>query len=246
VDPLEEKVLQVFSNSRKTYGHRSIRRVMIRSGTPIGRKRTLRIMKANRLLPITVRPSPYAVANRAKEASTAKHRLGRRFAPPKPNRVWASDITYIWTLSGWSYLAVVIDLYSRRIVGFSVSDKPDTALVVSALSQAFVSRSYRRWRLMFHSDQGCQYTSIDLRNYLKARGVLQSMSRKGQCWDNAPTESFFKTFKKETGVGKSWLKNSGEVEAMSFEWIETWYNRQRRHTFLDYYSPAEYEAKWAV
>ena len=128
---------------------------------------------------------------------------------------------YIWTQKGWSYLAVVMDLYSRKIIGWSVSDKPDTSLVLSALSQALVTRNYVHGQLMFHSDQGCQYTSKELCRFLRERGIVQSMSRRGQCWDNAPNESFFKTMKLETGLAKAHLPGPSEVESVLFDWIET-------------------------
>jgi len=139
-----------------------------------------------------------------------------------------------------------LDLFSRKIIGWSVSDKPDTALVIAALSQALVTRNYVRGQLMFHSDQGCQYTSHELRRFLRERGIVQSMSRRGQCWDNAPTESFFRTLKKETGIAKALLSGPAEVESVLIDWIETWYNRMRRHTFIGYCSPAEYEARWVA
>ena len=125
--------------------------------------------------------------------------------------LWATH-PYIWTQKGWSYLAVVMDLYSRKIIGWSVSDKPDTSLVLSTLSQAWVTRNYVHGQLMFHSDQGRQYTSKELCRFLRERGIVQSMSWRGQCWDNAPNESFFKTMKLETGLAKAHLPGPSEVE----------------------------------
>jgi putative transposase len=147
------------------------------------------------LVACPLKPNPYAALKTAGESKICKHRLSRRFKVARPDRVWTGDITYIWTHSGWVYLAVVLDLYSRKVVGWAVSTKPDTALVIAAMAMAIHARPYRRWRLMFHSDQGCQYTSQEFREYLRDRGVLQSMSRRCQCWDNAPTESWFGTLK---------------------------------------------------
>lgn len=243
---LQDHIKRVFKDSRKTYGHRSVRDVLIKEGVRAGQKLILRLMKDMALVPAPWKPSPYSIIKKASEPTVCKHLLDRDFSPPAPNRVWTSDITYIWTQSGWAYLAVVLDLYSRKVIGWSVSDKPDTALVIAALSQALVTRSYDRGQLMFHSDQGCQYTSLELCRFLRERGIVQSMSRRGQCWDNAPTESFFRTLKMETGVAKSHLPGPAEVEAVLFDWIETWYNLIRRHTFIGYCCPAEYEARWAA
>ena len=243
---LRDQIQRVFRDSRKTYGHRSVRDVLIKDGIRAGRKLILRLMKEMALVPGPWKPSPYSLLKNANESNVCPHLLERNFSPPGVNRVWTSDITYIWTRGGWSYLAIILDLFSRKIIGWSVSDKPDTALVIAALSQALVTRSYVHGQLMFHSDQGCQYTSGELRRFLRERGIVQSMSRRGQCWDNAPTESFFRTLKKETGIAKALLSGPAEVETVLIDWIETWYNRMRRHTFIGYCSPAEYEARWAV
>lgn len=243
---LRDDIKRVFLESRKTYGHRSVRDVLIKEGMHFGRKLILRQMKEMALIPGPWKPSPYSILKKASDPKVCKHLLQRNFSPPGLNRVWTSDITYIWTRSGWAYLAVVLDLYSRKVIGWSVSDKPDTALVIAALSQALVSRSYVRGQLMFHSDQGCQYTSGELCGFLRDRGIIQSMSRRGQCWDNAPTESFFRTLKMETGLAKIHLSGPAEVESVLIDWIETWYNRIRRHTFIGYCCPTEYEARWAA
>jgi transposase InsO family protein len=243
---LRDDIQRVFRESRKTYGHRSVRDALIKEGVHAGRKLILRLMAEMALVPGPWKPSPYSILKKASEPKVCEHLLQRDFSPLGLNRVWTSDITYIWTRSGWSYLAIVLDLYSRKVIGWSVSDKPDTALVIAALSQALVTRSYVRGQLMFHSDQGCQYTSGELCGFLRERGIVQSMSRRGQCWDNAPTESFFKTLKMETGLAKAQLPGPAEVESVLIDWIETWYNRIRRHTFIGYCCPAEYEARWAA
>ena len=243
---LRGHIQRVFRDSRKTYGHRSIRDVMIKEGRRAGRKLILRLMAEMALVPGPWKPSPYSILKKASEPTVCNHLLKRDFSPPAPNRVWTSDITYIWTQSGWAYLAVVLDLFSRKVIGWSVSDKPDTALVIAALTQALVTRSYVRGQLMFHSDQGCQYTSLELCRFLRERGIIQSMSRRGQCWDNAPNESFFRTMKGETGIAKANLAGPIEVESVLFDWIETWYNLIRRHTFIGYCCPAEFEARWAA
>jgi transposase InsO family protein len=243
---LQGHIQRVFRDSRKTYGHRSIRDVLLKEGHRVGRKRILRLMAEMALVPGPWKPSPYSVLKKASEPKVCGHLLQRNFSPPGPNRVWTSDITYIWTQNGWAYLAVVLDLFSRKVIGWSVSKKPDTALVIAAVVQALVTRKYVRGQLLFHSDQGCQYTSHEFCRYLRERGIVQSMSRRGQCWDNSPNESFFKTLKGETGIAKANLSGLMEVESVLFDWIETWYNLVRRHTFIGYCCPAEYEARWAV
>lgn len=248
VDAFEERlkdaIQRIFRESRCTYGFRSIRRALPKEGFHVGKKRIRRLMRLMNLVATPLRPDPYATLKSAGEAKACKHRLSRNFAVKRPDRVWTGDITYIWTHSGWVYLAVVIDLFSRKIVGWALSTRPDTNLAIRALAMAIRHRPYRRWRLMFHSDQGCQYTSQEFREYLRDRAILQSMSRRGQCWDNAPTESLFGTLKQETGIGKWYLENMEMVEASIFDWIETWYNPKRRHSTLDYCSPVEFEKKW--
>jgi transposase InsO family protein len=243
---LKGHIYRVFRDSRKTYGHRSIRNQLFKEGVRAGRKLILRLMAEMELVPEPWKPSPYSILKAASEPKVCEHLLQREFSPSGLNRVWTSDITYIWTRNGWSYLAVVLDLFSRKVIGWSVSDKPDTELVIEALSQALVTRTYNRGQLMFHSDQGCQYTSGELCGFLRERGILQSMSRRGQCWDNAPTESFFRTLKRETGIEKANLANIEDVENILIDWIEAWYNRIRRHTFIGYCCPAEYEARWVA
>jgi len=243
--PLRELIREIFNRKRCNYGHRSIRDELAKQGIHHGRKLILRLMTQEGLRPTASLPKPYGKA-KGGEHRVAKNRLNRHFKVARLNRVWTSDITYIWTARGWAYLAVILDLFSRRIVGWSVSDKPDTALVISALSKAIACRRPRRWRLMFHSDQGCQYTALTLQQYLRDSGILQSMSRRGQCWDNAPTESFFGTMKQETGVARFILDDCQTVDMAMLDWIDQWYNLARRHTTLGGCCPAEFEARIAA
>jgi len=192
---LRERIGILFRRNRCCYGHRSIRDELRKEGYVIGRKKVLRLMKEDGLVPTPSLPQPYGKAA-GTEHHVAKNRLDRNFDIVRPNRVWTTDITYIWTSLGWAYLAVILDLYSRRVVGWHVSEHPDTGLVTKALMMAVRARKPRRWRMMIHSDQGCQYTSRQYRQTLHDLGILQSMSRRGQCWDNAPTESFFSTMKR--------------------------------------------------
>jgi transposase InsO family protein len=165
--------------------------------------------------------------------------LQRDFSPDKPNSTWATDITYIWTAEGWLYLAAVLDLFSRRVVGWAMSQSIDTLLVLSALNMALEQRQPTEG-LVHHSDQGSQYASTDYQKALKASGLQCSMSRKGNCWDNAVAESFFSTLKTEL-VYLTHFTTRQQARSEIFEYIEVFYNRQRRHSTLGYLSPVEYE-----
>lgn len=243
---LRDSIRRIFRSNRSSYGFRTMKHALAKEGIHIGKKRIRRLMKVMGLVAMPIKSKPYSPLEAAGESKVCKHRLSRNFTVKRPDRVWTGDITYIWTHSGWVYLAVVIDLFSRKVVGYAFSTRPDSALAIAAMSMAIRSRPYRRWRLMFHSDQGCQYTSQAFREFLRDRGVLQSMSRRGQCWDNAPTESWFGTMKQETGLGKSYLENMKEVESAICDWIENWYNTKRLHSSLDYCSPVEFENKTAA
>lgn len=172
---------------------------------------------------------------------TAPNILNRDFRASAPNQKWVSDITYVWTAEGWLYLCVIIDLYSRKVVGWSISSRMNADLLMMAFWHAVQLRNPGKG-LIFHSDRGSQYCSIRFRNALKSFGMIQSMSRKGNCWDNACAETFFKSLKSE------WIYDinfSGRQDAKNvlFEYIEIFYNRQRSHSFLGYNTPEGYELK---
>jgi transposase InsO family protein len=164
--------------------------------------------------------------------------VNRHFVPDRPNTVWASDITYLWTREGWMYLATVMDLHSRRIVGWAAREYMTKELVVEAMTAAIQMRRPQAG-LIHHSDRGTQYASADYRKLLDSHGIVGSMSEKGDCWDNACAESFFSTLKKEMDD----LSKMTRTQAWQtvFEFIEIWYNRLRRHSTLGYASPAQYE-----
>jgi transposase InsO family protein len=174
----------------------------------------------------------------------AENILGRAFAVEGPDRVWASDITYIGTDEGWLYLASVLDLGMKGVVGWSMGENLDRALVVDALRMAYHRRRPGAG-LVHHSDRGSQYASRDYQALLSAYGMRSSMSRKGDCWDNAPMESFFATLKKEL-VHQRRFRTREEARREIFEYIEVFYNRERLHSSLGYVSPAEYERQLAV
>jgi transposase InsO family protein len=168
------------------------------------------------------------------------NRLERDFAPSAPNRVWAGDITYVWTGEGWLYLAVVIDLYSRKVVGWSLGPRLTSTLVSEALLMALWLRRPAKGQLIFHSDRGVQYASDAFRKLLKAHGIAGSMSRKGDCWDNAVVESFFGTLKSERIHWRSYQTRE-QARADIVEYITMFYNSRRLHSYLGYQSPDQFE-----
>ncbi len=165
--------------------------------------------------------------------------LARNFHQVAPNRAWVGDITYFPTAQGWLYLAAVLDVYSRRVVGWSMSAHIDAELVIAALQMAIDRRGIDN-ELIVHTDRGSQYACGAYTSVLAARGITPSMSRKGDCWDNAVAESFFSTLKTEIDPGRLW-KTRNEARTAIFEYIETWYNPRRRHSANRYLSPIEFE-----
>ncbi len=169
----------------------------------------------------------------------APNLLDRNFSPEKPNQVWASDLTYVWTKEGWLFLAVIVDLYSRQVVGWSLDKTMTRELVCSALRQAYFRRQPGTG-LVFHSDRGSQYCSREFRRLLTQYRMLQSQSRRANCWDNACVESFFHTLKTEMIYHED-FQTRDEARRAIFEWVEAFYNRQRLHSTLGYKSPVDLE-----
>jgi transposase InsO family protein len=174
----------------------------------------------------------------------AKNVLDRQFDASEPNQKWAGDITYVPTAEGWLYLAVVLDLFSRRVIGWSMSDRIDQVLVRRAMLMALRTRRPNR-SLIVHSDRGVQYAAGDYQQLLADWSVTPSMSRKGNCWDNAPSESFFATLKTEL-VHHQLYRTREEAQRSIFEYIEVFYNRERLHSTLKYHSPVEFEQAFFV
>jgi len=170
----------------------------------------------------------------------AGNELNRNFTASEPNKVWVTDITYIWTREGWTYLAAILDLFSRRVVGWSMDSHLDRTLALDALGMALRTRRPEAG-LVHHSDRGVQYASEDYRSRLRERGIICSMSRKGDCWDNAVAESFFSTLKAELVHRNDYVSRS-QARASVFEYIEAFYNGRRRHSALGYVSPVEHES----
>lgn len=174
----------------------------------------------------------------------AANLLDRQFEVNEPNKVYVSDITYIWTQEGWLYLAVVLDLFSRQIVGWSLSNRMTKKLVMDALRMA-IWRRQPAPGLIFHSDRGSQYCSNDFQKMLKTNGMISSMSRKGNCWDNAVAESFFGSMKTERTFFANYVTRE-EAKRDSVDYIEMFYNSNRRHSYLGYVSPKEFEKLWLL
>jgi putative transposase len=223
---------------RGVYGSPRVLDELRERGERTSRKRVARLMRERGLVGVAKKKWRHPGAAPS-DGACAPNTLGRDFAPPGPNRAWACDITYVRTWEGWLYVAVVMDLFSRRIVGWSMQDHMRTDLALSALTMA-VGQRIPGPGLLQHSDRGSQYTSDDYQRALRGHGIECSMSGRGNCWDNAAVESFFGTLKKELVYKRSWPTRR-EVSAAIHEYIEVFYNRRRRHTTLGGASPARYE-----
>lgn len=233
-----EKVKEFHEKSRETYGARRIREDMIEDGEPISRTRAGRLMKQQGLESKSRRKFK-ATTNSKHGRPVAPNLLGREFLIDQPNTVYAGDITYIPTDEGWLYLAVMIDLYSRVVVGWAMSERMTAQLVDDALMMAVWKRKPPKG-LMVHSDRGSQYASDLYQATIKDHDFICSMSRKGNCWDNAPSESFFHTLKTELTHHRRYQTRQ-EAKQDIFEYIEVFYNRQRRHSTIGYQTPWGYE-----
>jgi len=234
-------IRQSFEASDRTYGSRRVWRDVRDWGEQCGIHRVARLMsKAGLAARKKRRRSPNDTGVRP-EHCIAPNLLQREFEADAPNRKWLADFTYVWTDEGWLYVAVVLDLFSRRIVGWSMKAEMTAQLVVDALVMAVWRRGMPR-ELLHHSDQGSQYTSEDFQRLLSAHGIVCSMSRKGDCWDNAAMESFFSSLKTER-VSRSRYATRDEARADVFDYIERFYNLRRRHSVLDYISPVQFEEK---
>ena len=235
---LQLLIRQIHLESNGVYGARKIQRELLELGEDIGRHRVARLMRADGLKGCPKRrfrrPS-----NAAPEHPIAANLLKQDFRANEPNQRWGSDITQLWTKQGWLYLAVVMDLYSRRIIGWAMDRRVGRHLPIEALTMAL---GYRQPQgpLMHHSDRGPQYTSDDFRHVLKQHGIECSMSARGHCYDNAPLESFFSLLKRER-VRRRTYTTREEAKADIFDYIERFYNRKRSHSYLGYLSPVQYE-----
>jgi putative transposase len=235
---LSEKVKTSHENSRETYGARRIVKDLVADDEVISRTRAGRLMKQQDLKSKSKRKFK-ATTNSNHKHPVAPNLLDRQFQVERPDSVYAGDITYIWTDEGWLYLAVLIDLYSRAVVGWAMSERMTAKLANDALMMAVWKRKPNKG-LMVHSDRGSQYASGLYQETIKEHGLICSMSRKGNCWDNAPSESFFHTLKVEL-VHHRRYRTRQEAKQDIFEYIEVFYNRQRRHSTIGYHTPLGYE-----
>ncbi len=237
-EQLKEEIREIFHTNRKRYGSIRITEVLRDRGKRYNKKRIGKLLKTLGL---------YAKASRkftrAKPKTNWHHGITdlvkREFTSPQINRVWSSDITYVWSKEGWMYLAVVLDVCSRKIVGYALSRRLTSEIVARALQRALLYRTVTR-ETIFHSDRGSQFGSDEVKSILKGKDIRQSMGTTGSCYDNAITETFFHTLKVEAIHGER-FETREELERRIFDYIECFYNTQRKHSALGYLSPEQFE-----
>ena len=237
---LKVAMRSAFRRSRQAYGSPRLQQALAAQDLFCSRKRIARLMREEGMIPKKIRRARRTTRS-AGTHPKAPNLLNRQFTVKAPDAVWAGDITYLWTDEGWLYLAVVLDLFSRRVVGWATSERLTQDLAVAALRRALNER-HAEEGLLHHSDRGSQYTSDAYQGLLHARGLRVSMSRSGDCWDNAVVESFFATLKAELGERFS---SRSAAHLQLFDYIEVFYNRQRLHSSLGYLSPTEAETRFA-
>ena len=232
------RLKELHANSRGTYGSPRLQAALRAEGMRVGKRRVERGMRSlglrarmRRRFRVTTRSNP--------AHGVVGNTLDRRFEATKPNERWVTDITYVWTDEGWCYVAVILDLFSRAVVGWAIDANLSTGLPLAALQMAIQRRRPSRG-LLHHSDRGCQYTSAEYLKALYGLGIQVSMIRKGNCWDNAVSESFFATLKAELVHGRIWTSRL-ELRSAVFEYVEVFYNRQRLHSTLNYRTPIDIE-----
>jgi transposase InsO family protein len=235
------QIKQAYEQSRRSYGSPRITAELKSCGVQICRNTVAKYMREGGVF---VRP-PRRFVPRTTDSDhahpIAPNRIDRNFAATAPNQKWVCDLTYIWSGEGWLYLSIVMDLFSRKIVGWNMSYDTKTDGIAQAMSMAIKNRKPGS-NLIHHSDRGCQYACAMYRKMLDKHRITASMSRAGNCYDNAPAESFFGTLKTEL-VHKARYRTRSEARSSVFEWIECWYNRRRRHSSLGYLSPESFEAQ---
>lgn len=236
---MSQEIQQIYQASRQTYGSPRIHAALVAKGFQVGRQRVVRLMQKLDLMACKKRKFK-ATTDSEHELPIAQNILSRDFTATEPDQAWVADITYIWTTEGWLYLAVIIDLFSRRVVGWSMAEHMRTALILTALEAALGHRVPSSTGLVFHSDRGSQYASGDYQSALHKAGITCSMSRRANCWDNAVAESFFGTIKTEL-IYPRIFSTRNLARTIIAEWIEVFYNRQRIHSTIGYLSPVQFE-----
>ena len=236
---LATQIKQLHKQSRQTYGSPRIVMELRKTGARHGRNRVARLMKQEKLCGRQKARYRVRTTDSNHDEPIAPNRLAGAPRPSAPNQIWVADITYIQTQEGWLYVAAILDLYSRKVVGWAMGEHLDTALILKALFMALLHRQPPA-SLLFHYDRGVQYASADYRSALTQAGLVASMSRNGNCYDNAAMESFWSTLKLELVYRRSFQTRS-EARSQIFDFIEAFYNRQRSHSALNYLSPVDFE-----
>jgi putative transposase len=239
-EQLAERIRQVHQESRGTYGSPRVHRELLAQGQKVCENTVAKVMKRQGIRSIVRRRFKVKTTDSSHAHPVAPNALERNFDQKRPDQVWAADITYVATEEGWLYLACVIDLCSRKVVGWAMDDHLKADLCIDALKMALWRRKHPQG-LMHHSDRGVQYACWDYQQLLEEHGIECSMSGKGDCYDNAVMESFFKTLKVEL-VYHQRYKTKEQAKGSIFEYMEVFYNRKRRHSSLGYVSPEEFEA----
>jgi putative transposase len=241
-DRLKVRIRGIHTASRGTYGSPRISEQLKQDGFPVGRARVARLLQDMGLIGLPVKRFQ-RTTDSDHQRPVAPNVLNRDFDATQPNQRWSTDITYVWTWEGWLYLAVVLDLFSRRVVGWAIQPHLRAELALEALHMA-LGRRVPEAGLLLHSDRGCQYAADAFQAVLRDRAIVCSMSRKGDCWDNAVTESFFATLKTELIHRQPWPTRRDAKDAMA-EYIESFYNPYRLHSSLGYVSPNDCERRHA-
>lgn len=240
-EQLTQQIHTVFEASKHTYGSPRVYEELRQQKVACSEKRVARLMRLAGFKASL--PKRFVVTTHSDhDLPVAENLLDRQFGSDTPDTCWTSDISYVWTSEGWLYLGVVLDLFSRRIVGWAMGETLERSLVLSALDMAIQNR-HPKAGLLCHSDRGSQYASEDYQQALKEAGIVCSMSRRGNCWDNAVVESFFSSLKREC-VYRHRFATRAEARTVLFDYIEVWYNRKRRHSALGYLSPDAFEKQY--
>ena len=236
---LRSQIRRIHQDSRDTYGAPRVQMSLRGQGRRHGRNRIAQLMRKEDLFGRQKRRYRLRTTDSNHDQPIAPNRLAQLPRASRPNQIWAADITYVATAQGWVYVAAIVDLYSRRIVGWAVSQQINTALVLLALSMALTHRQPRAG-LVFHSDRGVQYATLEYRQAMEAAQLIASMSRKANCYDNAAMEAFWSTLKLELIYRRN-FDDMAQVREALFDYIEVFYNRQRLHSALGYRTPAAFE-----
>ena len=241
---LLERIRVVHEKSDRTYGSPRVTEDLRAEGFVVNEKRVARLMHENEIASESVKKFKITTTDSNHNLPVAERLFETEHAEAvmAPNQVWGGDITYVATDEGWLFLAIFLDIFTRKVVGFSCDDNMETSLILRALEMALGRQDVEDGELIAHSDRGSQYASDAFASRLRLAGIIASMSRKGNCYDNAHVESFFHSLKTEL-VYRRKFKTREEAKQAIFAWIETWYNRERRHSALDYLSPEEFERR---